>query len=112
MFQILQAIKYIHSVDVVHRDLKPENIMLTGEGDHLVRIIDFGSATWLKDGQSVQKISGTSSYMAPEIVTGDYDKRCDIWSCGVLFYKLIFYKRVKLSSSHVRMSAANQGPFP
>jgi len=35
------------------------------------------------------KLVGTSYYLAPEIINGKYDQRCDIWSMGVILYILV-----------------------
>ena len=48
-FQVLSAINYLHSVGIVHRDLKPEN-MLYEKKTKLIKIIDFGISTRIKEG--------------------------------------------------------------
>ncbi|MCZ6805097.1 MAG: protein kinase [Proteobacteria bacterium] len=89
MHQILWEMDYAHSKAVVHQDLKPGNIRLTDCGE--VLIMDFGSASLLEE-QCLKNDSmhGTPSYMAPELITGSYtDARTDIYSLGVIFYKMI-----------------------
>jgi len=59
-------------------------------------LIDFGLCfKWKKDLRKEidkyegKKIVGTAYYMAPEIFTGTYDQRCDIWSLGIILFMLI-----------------------
>ena len=62
--QLVDALAYIHSNQVIHRDLKPSNILVTRNGNN-VKIIDFGLSD--ADGYAVLKQSaGTVKYMAPE----------------------------------------------
>ncbi len=89
--QILSAIAFAHSLNVVHRDIKPQNVMLTKDGT--IKVMDFGIAQVLKDAftrVTGQMISGTLNYMAPEHIRGKpADKRSDIYSLGCMFYELL-----------------------
>lgn len=83
-FQIIQALKYCQSKNVIHRDLKPENLLLTEDGQ--VKLADFGWATY-KKGSSVV---GSVHYNAPEMLRyQSYDYKSDIWSMGVILYELL-----------------------
>lgn len=71
MTQIVLAIKYIHTKNVVHRDLKPENIiLLSRSANSSVKIVDFGFAIVLDNHPSrpCKYLRGTPGYMAPEIL--------------------------------------------
>jgi serine/threonine-protein kinase len=88
--QILGALGHAHRAGIVHRDLKPSNVMVTEQGG--IKIMDFGIARMAgaehltRDGQMM----GTPAYMAPEQVTArDVDGRADLYSIGVVFYRLI-----------------------
>jgi len=88
--QVLDALGHAHRAGIVHRDLKPSNLMLTEYGT--VKIMDFGIARVIgtehltNDGYMM----GTPAYMAPEQVLGqDVDGRADLYSVGVVFYRLI-----------------------
>jgi serine/threonine protein kinase len=88
--QILDALAHAHRSGIVHRDLKPANVMVGDTG--LVKIMDFGIARML-GGESFTNagyMMGTPAYMAPEQVLGqDIDGRADLYSVGVLFYRLL-----------------------
>lgn len=85
--QILDAISYAHKIGVLHRDLKPENVLITESG--LIKITDFGLARFIKSGSLAASTAGTPIYMAPEVWTGKFTEKSDIWSIGVIFYELL-----------------------
>ena len=88
MKQILSAVCYMHSRDIIHRDLKPENIIFENKNLDL-KIIDFGTSREIKKNENLKEIFGTPYYIAPEVLNKNYNKKCDIWSCGVIMYILI-----------------------
>ncbi len=87
--QALAALAHAHSMGVVHRDLKPANLMVTENG--AIKVMDFGIAR-VAGGENLTNagfMMGTPSYMAPEQVRGgDIDARTDLYSMGVVFYRL------------------------
>ena len=88
--QLLSAIKHLHSLNIVHRDLKPENVILVNKETCRVKLIDFGLSRMLAEGTSVMKTRlGTPYFVSPEILGGKYDKRCDLWSLGVMTFMLV-----------------------
>lgn len=90
MKQLLSAICYSHKNNVVHRDLKPENILLDDKNDTLlIKLIDFGGARYYHKDKKMSKLHGTPYYIAPEVLSANYDEKCDIWSCGVILYILL-----------------------
>lgn len=90
--QSLQALNYLHELNIVHRDLKTENILLgkKRKTNH-VKLIDFGFAKFCrnKTQEQLSQVLGTPYYMSPEVLRGKYDKRCDLWAIGVLSYVLL-----------------------
>lgn len=87
--QLMEALSFCHSLDISHRDIKLENILLDEHQN--LKLIDFGFSTWISTNRKVQLFCGTSSYMAPEIVSGK--ESCgpptDIWAAGVLFFVMV-----------------------
>ena len=87
--QILAGVAYIHNQSIVHRDLKLENILIwSKEKDLHIKIIDFNIAT-INTGKKLSKFTGTSFYIAPEVINESYDEKCDVWSCGVIMFLLL-----------------------
>lgn len=89
MFELGQAVRYMHAKIVVHRDLKPTNMLLDAD-DH-VKLCDFGLATTVNqlklEGNS---ICGTTNYISPEV----YNQKgvttvTDVWSYGCVLYALV-----------------------
>ena len=91
MFQLIQGLKYLHDRNIIHRDLKTNNLFL---GDRLeLKIGDFGLIAKLeKSTDKRTSCCGTPLYMAPEVIKpGEkgYSFGADIWSMGVIMYKLL-----------------------
>ena len=90
MKQLMSAICYSHQNNIVHRDLKPENILMDNDTDDLtIKLIDWGCAQTIKSAKQSKQADGTTYYIAPEVLKGEYDEKCDIWACGVIFYILL-----------------------
>lgn len=96
MFQLVQGLAYLESHGIIHRDIKPTNIMITFKpGNECPDLIigDFGLAC-MKDENIPCKGSGTHGYMPPEVVISktqegiQYTSKVDVFSAGVIFYKM------------------------
>lgn len=94
MKQIFSAVAFCHQNHIMHRDLKPENILIESKEElkkdfFSIKIIDFGTSEKLKKGTVCDTPIGTPYYIAPEVLDGKYDMKCDLWSCGVIMYVLL-----------------------
>mmetsp|Transcript_21847 Transcript_21847/g.49784 ORF Transcript_21847/g.49784 Transcript_21847/m.49784 type:complete len:859 (+) Transcript_21847:65-2641(+) len=110
--QVLEALVYIHSKGVVHKDLKGDNLLLLestearnsvfGQLPHVV-VCDLGLAEvcrpnlggmpgFFRRAENVgraRRIAGTPSTMAPEVWTGIFGQKCDLWSIGAVMFELL-----------------------
>lgn len=97
---VCEAIQHAHQKGVIHRDIKPSNILVaTQDGQAVPKIIDFGIAKAMSQPLTDRTVStehgqlvGTPEYMSPEqanLGNQDIDTRSDIYSLGIILYKLL-----------------------
>ena len=106
LLQMLEGLHYLHFIlKIVHRDIKPENFLIYNESakkdnadnkkntlcnKNKIKLIDFGFATYCKEGETMTEQLGTPQYAAPEIFEQKpYTSKVDIWSVGVVLYNMI-----------------------
>ena len=75
-------------MNVSHRDLKPENILIDTSKKDKIKVIDFGTSQPYA-GDGMKNVFGTPYYIAPEVLRGEYDEKCDLWSIGVILYMMM-----------------------
>lgn len=84
--ELLAALSYCHSINIVHRDLKCENVLLSKKNQ--IKLADFGFARKLGPTELSKTFCGSAAYAAPELLQGIpyLGVIADIWSCGVILY--------------------------
>ncbi len=89
---ICKALEICQKYNIVHRDIKPENIFVSRNGDY--KLGDFGVAKTMDNDMTYMTASGTYIYMAPELKKGEMSgTNVDIYSLGMVLYKLLNYNR-------------------
>jgi serine/threonine protein kinase len=98
VLQVCEALGEAHALGIVHRDIKPENLFLWSGGPNqdTVKVLDFGLAKQLGSSKALgvtgpQDSLGSPCYMSPEQISTPQlvDSRTDIWSLGVVLYRLL-----------------------
>jgi hypothetical protein len=98
VLQVCEPLAEAHALGIVHRDIKPENLFLWsgGPAKDTIKVLDFGLAKQLGRGKALgvtgpQDSLGSPAYMSPEQITTPHlvDARSDIWSLGVVAYRLL-----------------------
>ncbi len=98
VLQVCEPLAEAHALGIVHRDIKPENLFLWsgGPAKDTIKVLDFGLAKQLGRGKALgvtgpQDSLGSPVYMSPEQITTPHlvDSRSDIWSLGVVLYRLL-----------------------
>ena len=107
--QLIDALTYIHSKQILHRDLKPSNILITHNGNN-VKIIDFGLSD-ADDYSILKQTAGTLEYMAPELKHQNHetegvltDCKSDIYSFGLLLREIFPHRYRRIAAKCTRQN--------
>ncbi|GAA5925870.1 hypothetical protein JCM10213_007309 [Rhodosporidiobolus nylandii] len=111
--QLVDALRFLRSQNVIHRDIKPQNLLLQPAGaadlaaGHppgipVLKVADFGFARWLPSQSMAETLCGSPLYMAPEILRYEkYDAKADLWSVGAVLFEMSVGKPPFRAQNHV-----------
>lgn len=89
--EIIVALQWLHSLNIIYRDLKPDNVMIDHDGH--IKLIDFGFAKHLSQNEQFRTMTncGTIGYAAPEVIQPNmgYSFQADVWSLGIVICELM-----------------------
>lgn len=90
IFQLCEAIRYLHSLNIIHRDIKPENLLI--DKDNKLKLCDFGFARSInsKNKEQLTDYVATRWYRSPELLLGNgyYGPEMDNWAIGCIMGEL------------------------
>ena len=97
--QLNEALKTIINKGFIHRDLKPENILIkytdSNKTNFNIKLTDFGLSTdEVTSSIKYHPNAGDKIYKAPEVEKFEYNKKCDLWSLGIILYELYTNKYI------------------
>ncbi|MEZ6129080.1 MAG: protein kinase [Planctomycetaceae bacterium] len=105
--QVTDALHHAHEKNILHRDIKLSNIMVTGPADRRRFVLtDFGISRLSQGIQSSRQTAGTWFFMSPEQLRGRPVKQSDLWSLGVVAYRLLTGRYPFEGNSHEELCHA------
>ena len=96
-YDFARAIKYFHDNNHIHRDLKPDNLLMCSFSHDInvprAKLSDFGTGKVSFKQEKNSSVQGTPAFIAPEVLTGTFDKKCDVYSFGMSMWSIFAEKQ-------------------
>uniref|UniRef100_A0A8C5C892 Protein kinase domain-containing protein n=1 Tax=Gadus morhua TaxID=8049 RepID=A0A8C5C892_GADMO len=114
-FQILRAVDFIHSHNIMHRDIKPDNLLVSRSG--VLKLADFGSGRASNHAAvPLTRAAGTMWFSAPEmlVMDPDYNKPVDVWAVGCTLVFMTtgnYFLKGERFLEHIKMIITKVGPL-
>ena len=90
MKDLLLALAYCHSKNIIHGNIRPQNLIYESKDANApLKLIDFAMAQPFKTGEKSNAKVGSLLFAAPEVLRRSYNEKCDVWSCGIILYILL-----------------------
>mmetsp|Transcript_24488 Transcript_24488/g.68094 ORF Transcript_24488/g.68094 Transcript_24488/m.68094 type:complete len:781 (-) Transcript_24488:84-2426(-) len=91
--QMAAGVQYLHSKTIVHRDVKGDNFLMDRRNivdpNCVVALSDFGTATYVKQGERLSAEVGTKLFWSPEFFAKNYAHKVDTWAMGIIMFGLL-----------------------
>ncbi|KAF7684196.1 Eukaryotic translation initiation factor 2-alpha kinase 1 [Astathelohania contejeani] len=116
---IVRGVLFLHQHNIIHRDLKPENIFFEDEFSLIPKIGDFGCcknnsfANPDKKDEFLKSIEvGSFNYTAPEVITGIYDNKIDVYSLGLIYLEMLYPMITNMERIYIFDEIKHKGRIP
>lgn len=87
--QMCYAVAYLHTKKVTHSNLKPSSFLYETPEKQFLKLCNLGQGKLFKPNVNICRCKGSLPYIAPEVLEGEYDCQCDMWSLGVITFLLL-----------------------
>ena len=99
IWQVCEAVSFLHKCKIIHGDLKLENVLIKQNGK--IALCDFGMSLTFEDANKKKDIAGTIGYLSPEYFDKEIPNvstKIDTWAIGVMLYELVYHESPYLTT--------------
>lgn len=107
--QVAEALRFVHSLDILHRDIKLENILVSCLEPPVATLCDFGHSCYVHELKQGDRFMGTPGYAAPEVTqragVPAWSPAADVWGVGVVLYALLANSPLRWEDGNLHLSS-------